>query len=66
MAKNLTFISVEHFLWFGYLRIDNSLGTPLPFGNLPPLDLGPSPQNFQGPPWGGYGYFLEPHISNLK
>ena len=25
MAKNLTFISVEHFIWFGYLRIDNSL-----------------------------------------
>ena len=33
---------------------------PLPFGNLPLSDP-PTPRNFCDPPWGGYGYFLEPH-----
>ena len=35
--------------------------TPLPFGNLSLSDP-PTPRNFRDPPWGGYGYFLEPHI----
>ena len=34
---------------------------PLPFGNLP-LSHPSTPWNFRDPPWGGYGYFLEPHI----
>ena len=34
--------------------------TPLPFGNLSFSDP-PTPRNFRDPPWGGYGYFLEPH-----
>ena len=33
---------------------------PLPFGNLP-LSHPSTPWNFRDPPWGGYGYFLEPH-----
>ena len=39
--------------------------TPLPFGNLSFSDP-PTPRNFRDPPWGGYGYFLEPHNSHLK
>ena len=34
---------------------------PLPFGNLPLSDP-PTLHNFRDPPWGGYEYFLEPHI----
>ena len=78
MTKNLTFTSTDrtfHFVWlpesigevsvysitFQTLWKENSLCTPLPFGNLPLSDP-PTPRNFRDPPWGGYGYFLEPHI----
>ena len=67
----------ERFISFGYLNQlakyvsvysiafqtlckENSLCTPLPFGNLP-LSDSPTLRNFRDPPWGGYGYFLEPH-----
>ena len=78
MTKNLMFISTDktfHFVWLpesiGKVRVysiafqtlwkENSLRTPLPFGNLPLSDP-PTPRNFCDPPWGGYEYFLEPHI----
>ena len=38
---------------------------PLPFQNLSLLDP-PTPRKFRDPPWGGYGYFLEPHNMNKK
>ena len=67
---------MKHFIWFDYLnrwgKYNNvysnafkpsgwkTLYVPhLPFRNLPLSDP-PIPRNFCDPPWGGYGYFLEP------
>ena len=59
LRKILTCLFRKKTLWK-----ENSF-TPLPFGNLSLLDP-PTARNFHDPPWGGYGYFLERHIKQLR